>query len=88
MPPPAAGDLRIPRSLDLNTVILLASVGASFWAQWATFRDRSDSQALLISATNVHLAATDAEVSEIKASLAETRQRIQDVIEVYRDLRK
>lgn len=72
-------DIRIPRSINLNTVILIGSVAASFWAQQASFRERSDAQGLQISAVNVHLAATDAQVNELKSSLAETRQRVIDL---------
>lgn len=60
------GKLSLPKSLNLNTVVLLASVAASFWAEWAIFKERSDNQAAQITAINIHLSATDDRLSSLR----------------------
>ncbi len=42
------GGLTLPKVLDLRVVVFLAALGASFWAQWAIFTERSDNQAATI----------------------------------------
>ncbi len=42
------GGLTLPKVLDLRVVVFLAALGASFWAQWAIFTERSENQAATI----------------------------------------
>jgi hypothetical protein len=75
------GKLTLPRSLNLNTVVLLVSVGASFWAQWAIFKERSDNQTLQISELNTHVNSTDEHLTALKDDFIESRAQLRDLIE-------
>ncbi len=75
------GKLTLPRSLNLNTVVLLVSVGASFWAQWAIFKERSDNQSLEIAQLNTHLKSTDDHLNLLRDDFIESRAQLRDLIE-------
>ncbi len=75
------GKLTLPRSLNLNTAVLLVSVGASFWAQWAIFKERSDNQVLEIAQLNTHLNSTDDQLNLLRDDFIESRAQLRDLIQ-------
>ncbi len=70
------GGLNLPKVLDLRVVVFLAALGASFWAQWSIFTERSDNQSATITqlygkvdANEVRIRALEREIDVVKTQV-------------------
>lgn len=75
------GKLSLPKSLNLNTVVLIVSIGASFWAQWAIFKDRADNQKAQIDEIYNRLNQIDTRYYAFQNEFTKARSQLDDVLE-------
>lgn len=78
------GGLTLPKSLNLNVVIFLAATAASFWAQWAIFKERADNQAAQISNLYSRIDSADSRVRELERDFDKARTQLDELIETAR----
>ncbi len=78
------GGLTLPKSLNLNTVVLLAGMVAGFVGQWAIFNERLNNQAAQISLLFGRIDSADARVRELERDFDKARTQLDDVIEAAR----
>lgn len=78
------GGLTLPKSLNLNTVVLLAGMAAGFTAQWAIFNERLNNQALQIIDLSSRIGAADARFYSLLTDFTKARVQLDELIETAR----
>ena len=78
------GKLTLPRSLNLNTVVLIVGLGSGFYAQWEILQERSSNLSLEIAQLNSHLNATDERLENLRSDFIISRTHLEDLIDQLR----